>query len=642
MLFSLRFYLTYLKKPVFFLLLVLLFFVSVGLSLQVYTHLIEKEQLIFRDEAAKAFRMIRERMNLYKMALINLKAFFEASQGQPSLDAFHEYYEGLQGQKVFPALHSMGYLQFLSQKELIVLHDFLRKYAEKNTNLTECLDLKPPLEDRTYFIVRYTEPISRGCRALGQDLSKFPHRIQTAEDAFRYMFAITPPIFLMQDQIKVPALLMMMPVFQNDPVVNVKRKAEGIVRITFQIAPMFQDIIQDHIWHQLYFKIEDVTESKHYFVYGNRTVQEIAPHFSYVNHLNLENRIWNISIDGLASYYGRYSLWLSICFFMGASILNLLLFALTCWFFHIKIQAKELNKTLIERETMLKSTRSGLFWVSQNTITWANHRLFEILGLNQEDILFKPSTVLLKNDFYNKNIININQIEVVSKPKESQFEFEIQWVRPDQREIWCWLQGHFIDPKQPERGEIWTLEDITEQKENQQELSYLAYHDPLTKLFNRRAFDEKFEYLLFLAREAQTGCAFLFLDIDAFKEINDQFGHQIGDLVLITVANCMRFVASEGDLLARLAGDEFVMVVPHCHTRQEMNALLENLIFQIKKPYFFDKKMVQISCSIGVAFFPDDAQSTTHLRTCADQAMYHAKKNSRNHYSFYEHPASTA
>lgn len=637
MLFSLRFYLTYLKKPLFFLSLVLLFFVSVGLSLQVYAHLLEKEKRIFQDEGAKAFRMIRERINLYKMALINLKAFFEASQGQPSLDAFHNYYEHLHTQKVFPALHSIGYLQFLSQKELVLLHNSLKKHAQTHAYLAQCLKLTPPTENRIYFVVRYTEPISRGCRALGRDLSHFPHRIQTAEDAFRYMFAITPPIFLMQDHVKTPALLMMMPVFQNDPVVNAKRKAEGVVRITFQIEPMFQDIIQDHIWHHLHFEIEDVTEEKHHFIYGNKTTQkQIAPDFSYVHHLNLENRIWNISIYGLVSHYGRYSFWLSISFFIGASILSILLFALLCWFFHVKNQAQALKKTLLEREAILKSTRSGLFWVSQDKITWANHRLFEIIGLNQEEILFQPAHILLKNPLYH-DTLTLQQINSLYHQKDNHFEFEILWVRPDHREIWCWLQGEFIDPKQPDQGQIWTLEDITEQKESQQELFYFAYHDPLTKLFNRRAFYEKFEYLLFLAREAQDSCAFLFLDIDAFKEINDQFGHQVGDLVLITVANCMRFVANEGDLLARLAGDEFVIVLPHCQTQQQVSLFLEKLLLQIKKPHFLDRKMVQIACSIGVAFFPHDAQSTTHLRTCADQAMYYAKKNGRNQYYFYQH-----
>lgn len=638
MLLNFRFYIQYLKRPPLLITFIILFCMSILLSIHVHGELLKKEQRIFRQDAEKAHRLVKERIELYRMVLLNLKSFFEASREQFSFDEFHYYYESLRPQKIFPALHSIGYIQILNKDEVNDVYVYLKDFFKKNKTLSACLSFKPPLTEKNYLILRYAEPINRGCRALGRDLSVLPFRLQTAEEAMRYMFAVTPPISLIQDKIKSPAILMMMPVFQNDPIANANRKAEGLVRITFQIPVMFSDITQDPIWKKFYFRVDDVTDKKKFFVHSNQTIletEEIHSAFQYVEPLNLGNRYWVITVYGLSRNYGNYSLWVSLGFFIGLNLLNILFLGMICWYWYSKEQTKNLKQTILEREAVLRSTHSGLFWVNNSKIMWANDRLFEILGINQQDVLLKSANIFFtdrgvtqeSNHFYDhyQQLVHLRQQE----------SFEIKWRRQDQREIWCWFRGHLIDQADPSRGEIWSLEDITEQKVLQQEIYHFAYHDPLTHLLNRRAFEERLEYALLLAREYQEKLALVFIDLDYFKQVNDQFGHQTGDLLLIKLAEYMRQLAKEGDIIARLAGDEFVMILPRYETKDAIKNVLDKLLAYLARPHLLGVNTIQSSCSIGVAFFPTDAHTPKHLKECADQAMYEAKRKGRAQYYFY-------
>ena len=137
------------------------------------------------------------------------------------------------------------------------------------------------------------------------------------------------------------------------------------------------------------------------------------------------------------------------------------------------------------------------------------------------------------------------------------------------------------------------------------------------------------------AREYQEKLALVFIDLDYFKQVNDQFGHQTGDLLLIKLAEYMRQLAKEGDIIARLAGDEFVMILPRYETKDAIKNVLDKLLAYLARPHLLGVNTIQSSCSIGVAFFPTDAHTPKHLKECADQAMYEAKRKGRAQYYFY-------
>jgi diguanylate cyclase (GGDEF)-like protein len=163
---------------------------------------------------------------------------------------------------------------------------------------------------------------------------------------------------------------------------------------------------------------------------------------------------------------------------------------------------------------------------------------------------------------------------------------------------------------------------------------HLARHDPLTELPNRRRCFELLEQALVAARENGHKMALLFVDLDHFKEMNDQYGHRFGDLVLQAVAKLLTSASDGADCVARLGGDEFVIFFNDVKAPQKIVVLLEKLHQCFQLPLFIDGHRVQIHASMGVSLFPRDGDDIGALIQHADHAMYKAKSAGRNRYSF--------
>lgn len=163
---------------------------------------------------------------------------------------------------------------------------------------------------------------------------------------------------------------------------------------------------------------------------------------------------------------------------------------------------------------------------------------------------------------------------------------------------------------------------------------HLARHDPLTELPNRRRCFELLEQALVAARENGHKMALLFVDLDHFKEMNDQYGHRFGDLVLQAVAKLLTSASDGADCVARLGGDEFVIFFNDVKAPQKIVVLLEKLHQCFQLPLFIDGRRVQIHASMGVSLFPRDGDDIGALIQHADHAMYKAKSAGRNRYSF--------
>jgi len=190
----------------------------------------------------------------------------------------------------------------------------------------------------------------------------------------------------------------------------------------------------------------------------------------------------------------------------------------------------------------------------------------------------------------------------------------------------CWLLLRLAPTTTPTRavGFIGTAEDVTERRSWEQHLTYQARHDPLTGLVNRRRLIEVLTDLLSGRRARDHEFALLFLDLDGFKEINDRFGHEAGDRALVEVADRLQAVARDTDLVARVAGDEFVIVLRGVTTSVDAAAAARRHLAALAAPVRLGVADFPLTASVGAALpAPGDAPDTL-LRT-ADQAMYEAK-----------------
>jgi len=178
--------------------------------------------------------------------------------------------------------------------------------------------------------------------------------------------------------------------------------------------------------------------------------------------------------------------------------------------------------------------------------------------------------------------------------------------------------------------------DITDLKEHQRQLERLAHYDALTGIPNRVLLADRLHQAIAQSRRHQRSLALVYLDIDGFKEVNDAHGHEMGDQLLIALAQRLRDTLREGDTLARLGGDEFVAVLTDLETRNECDAVLSRLLQAAASPVKIRQHTLQLSASLGVTLFPHDNCDADTLLRHADQAMYQAKQAGKNRYQMFD------
>ncbi len=184
-------------------------------------------------------------------------------------------------------------------------------------------------------------------------------------------------------------------------------------------------------------------------------------------------------------------------------------------------------------------------------------------------------------------------------------------------------------------GTYGVARDISARKQAEATITFQAYHDLLTGLPNRALFKDRLGQAMVHAKRHGQTMATLFLDMDHFKVVNDTLGHLVGDGLLQALALRLRSCLREGDTLARIGGDEFMLLLPHIRTRDNAAYIAQKVIASLKQPFSVEGNELYAGMSIGIAIYPDDGDNIETLIKHADIAMYHAKDHGRNDYKFF-------
>lgn len=203
---------------------------------------------------------------------------------------------------------------------------------------------------------------------------------------------------------------------------------------------------------------------------------------------------------------------------------------------------------------------------------------------------------------------------------------------------WVWVMDHGKIVERDFLGKplrmVGTHLDISEQKKASEQLKHLAHFDLLTDLPNRALFYDRFQQAILVARRSNSLLAMLFVDLDGFKAINDNYGHSSGDQVLKEVAKRLTAALRQSDTVGRVGGDEFAALLQNIHHQEDAYQLASKIIEHINQPILLENGLpVSLSCSIGIAFYPEHATDAEELIQLADDAMYHAKKAGKGRYS---------
>ncbi|MBI8026334.1 diguanylate cyclase [Pseudomonas aeruginosa] len=305
--------------------------------------------------------------------------------------------------------------------------------------------------------------------------------------------------------------------------------------------------------------------------------------------------------------------------------------------------AGEMNQMLERLEhseardrAILQSMRDGYFEMDvDGVILTVNPALCQLLGQTRETLIGHPYYELLGED----DLARARQPFQRAMQSGAGKTFAIPLQRADGSLGYFEATVSLIYDLQGElRGYRGIVRDVSDQIAYQQQLLEMAYRDPLTGLGNRKAFDEQLGQALLRAGSGGSELALLYLDLDRFKEVNDRFGHDIGDALLRTVAERVRSTLRQPDKAYRLGGDEFAVLL---EDSQENNPqrLAERLLAALVQPIALNGERIDfVTPSIGIALYPRHAGDAEGLVRAADSAMYEAKRQ-RNHYCLYQAPA---
>ncbi|MES2038894.1 MAG: EAL domain-containing protein [Pseudomonadota bacterium] len=225
-------------------------------------------------------------------------------------------------------------------------------------------------------------------------------------------------------------------------------------------------------------------------------------------------------------------------------------------------------------------------------------------------------------------------------------EYRVEFRQKKASGEWAWILsvGAIVEwdrDGQPQRM-LGTVLDITEKKKTEALIWQQANIDTLTGLPNRRMFYDRLDHDIKLSKRHNLALAVLFIDLDFFKEVNDTLGHATGDALLIEAAHRLRNCVRESDTVARLGGDEFTVSLPEMHEQNRAEIIAQNIIRSMSTPFQLAGEEIYLSASVGITIYPRDADNLDDLIKHADQAMYAAKAQGRNRFSYFTPGLQTA
>ncbi|NQZ54564.1 MAG: EAL domain-containing protein [Piscirickettsiaceae bacterium] len=301
---------------------------------------------------------------------------------------------------------------------------------------------------------------------------------------------------------------------------------------------------------------------------------------------------------------------------------------ITAW----KKAEEKLKTTSIELDTILENAMVGIAFIKNRKLHHVNSKFEDLFICEREKIEGQSAECLYPTT---EAFEQLGEQAYSVLTQGENFEGQAQLIRQNGELFWCAISSKAIDPDDPHDGTIWLFEDVTKERESDEQLRKLANVDSLTNLPNRSVFHDRLEHALHKSHRNANSLAVFFLDLDHFKHINDSLGHAAGDVLLCDVANRLTGCVREDDTVARLGGDEFTIILEDIHSVKYAAKVADKIFDAMSKPFILEGTEVNVSPSIGISLYPADGRDVDILLRNADAAMYHAKEHGRNNFQFY-------
>ena len=610
-------------------------------------------QTYFDFRVREAISQISNRIDTYSEVLRATAGFFNGSE-IVTRQEFNSFIVSLGLADYYPGIQGVGFSRVIEPLELA---DHIASIRAEGF---PTYSVYPEGDRDLYTSIVYLEPFSdRNLRAFGYDMYSDPVRREAMNNAVENnRLSISGAVRLVQesDLDAQAGFLMYMPIYAHvTPFTTVSERQENIVGWAYAVFRMndFMGAVQGESLNDIEIEIYDGNViSQQTLMYDSHTLAVQNQNDSYPSlqekiRFKIVDRNWTFIISSLPAMAQRVDI-NNAGYVNSIGLITGISFSLIIWLLITGRQraiatSRKIHKELIFEQERLRNiidgTRVGTWeWNIATGETKFNEYWAAIVGYTLselEPISIETWSKLVHPEDLAKSEILLQKHFTGELPY---YEFEARMRHRDGHWVWVLDRGK-VSTRAADGSPLLmfgTHEDISDRKANEASMIYELQHDLLTKLPNRNLFLDRLQRALLNARRNSSKLAVMFVDIDKFKLINDNFGHDIGDLVLIEVAKRIKSCLRESDTAARIGGDEFTVLLPVIADAQDAVFVAEKIRQTVTHNFVLNEQSLDVSTSIGIAIYPEHGIDDETLMKNADAAMYYTKNHGRNNTKLYQ------
>lgn len=573
----------------------------------------------FEHVVDQAVLSLQQRVALYRNAVLGLRAAFRASDTL-TLDEFARYVDALQVDRHLEGLHTFALARDVDHAELPAYlqhtHAALRQFHASYDDFA----IHPPGSREHYHVVELILPMDTDRYGIGYDLWQDERARETIFTAREAGFAVSPPVDL-RNAPGLPAIVLVAPVNAHGAQGN-GEELDTVAAIVL-IHDMVRAALSSRLHEQFHLRILDTGRSADP---GADLLFEDAPvaggaGTSELRTLEFGGRHWQLVFTPVRPATGRTEF---LALLLLCASLGLLSGAVT----YLGMQRRQ----RAARVAALAQLGSDCVFSldSDGVVREASSSAQRITGLPRST--WHGHTLCTSAHDADRERVAAALRHAMAGTEPVTVEFRTRADHAGSRWIAARIANHLHDRR---IGRVLVqISDIDARKRGEETIARMAFFDPLTNLPNRRLLDERARLTLGNARRLGGQAAVLLLDLDGFKDVNDEAGHATGDEVLKVVAAHLSAAIRENDTAARLGGDEFVVLLAASADGEvEACAAAQRIATALSEPVEAAGRQWRISASIGIALYPEDGEGLDELLRAADEAMYRIKQDGRDGYA---------
>jgi diguanylate cyclase (GGDEF)-like protein/PAS domain S-box-containing protein len=556
----------------------------------------------------------------------------------------------------YPSVRLISFVRHVPGPQKAAFEESVRRDRSLEPRGYPGFAIRPPGERAEYMVVTYIEPFAGNEGGFGFDLlSDAQRRVALEYTRDRGMATASEPIRLAADPLRQVSFALRMPLYRRDmpqDTVAQRRAAfAGMVVSALQVDDLIQAYLGGHLGvdfdvviHDLGFSAMSAPEAQPALVFASPGVDEAAAARSRrLKTLEVAGRTWRLAFSAPAKPLYGVGGELPQVVLLGGVVTSVLMFWLTLAQWRARQRALQLaqqatavraaeglREQLAFIQQLIEAVPQPIFFKDAAGHYLGVNRAWErFFGIAREKFIGKSVFELYPNDPELARTHHARDVELFSKPGSQSYEAAIRDARGELRQT-IYNKATFNRADGSVAGLIGTITDITEQRRVEEQVRHMAHHDALTQLPNRPLLQDRVGQAIARAKRNRELLALLFIDLDRFKSINDSLGHSVGDRLLQAVAARLLGCTRAADTVARIGGDEFVVLLGDVERPESARQVAQKLLKELSAPLELDGHSLQVTPSIGIAVYPGDGEDVETLMRNADTAMYHAKRVGRN------------